>query len=631
MLDTLRNGAKSWIAKLLLSLLILSFVAWGISDVFRQQLTGNEVVTAGKTGVTLTEFRLAYARQLQVLQNQIGQRLTQEQAKAFNVDGQVLQQMIAGAVLDEEARNLNLGLSKDRLAELTGDDPAFKTQSGTFSRAVFDMVLRNVGMRPEDYLRSREKTAVRQQIVEAVSEGTKIPDVYLAATALHDGESRTVDYVAIPASAIPAVDTVDEAALKKFFEDRKDSYKAPEYRKFTYVRLLPDDIADEKSISDADVQADYDKNKQRYTTAETRVIEQLVFADAAAAKAASDKIKSGTPFETIVTEQGKKLADISLGTLKKSDIPDAKIADAAYALAQGVVSDPVDGTFGPVLLRVTGIQPEIVKPFDVVKAEIRKALATAAAANIILDVHDQYEDERGGGASLQEAATKLNLKPVTVESADTSGLANDGKPIAALPEQQALLTAVFDAEEGAENAPLNVNPAGFIWYEVEKVTAERERPLEELRDKVVADWKAAKLNENLAAKADEYKKAIMGGKSLDEIATELKLEKKTRQGVKRGSEDTEFSIDAVQAAFGGALGHVAAVANATGDQQIIMKVTEVFAPAATGADAASPERKNSASAGIADDILEQLVAKLQETYPVTINQAALNASVQAAN
>ena len=62
MLDMLRNGAKSWVAKLLLSVLVLSFAAWGISDVFRTSFVGTSVVTAGDTVVTPVEYRLAYVR-----------------------------------------------------------------------------------------------------------------------------------------------------------------------------------------------------------------------------------------------------------------------------------------------------------------------------------------------------------------------------------------------------------------------------------------------------------------------------------------------------------------------------------------------------------------------------------------
>lgn len=628
MLDTLRNGAKSWIAKLLLSLLVLSFAAWGINDVMQMNFTGNSVLSAGKTDVTATEFRLAYARQLQVAQQQMGARLTAEQAKAIGLDGQVTQQMIAGAVLDEQARVMNLGLSKDRLAALTGEDPAFKGNDGSFSRGQFDAVLRNVGMRPEDYLKSREKIAVRQQVVDAVTDGLPVPKTFYTAMAQHDGENRTVDYLTIPASVIAPITTVDEAALTKFFDERKDSYRAPEYRKFSYVRLLPEDISDPKAVADADVQADYEKNKARYTTPETRAVEQLVFANDAAAKAAKDKIAGGSTFEDIVKSENKTMADVALGTVKKTDLPDPKLADAAFALAAGSISDIIPGPFGPVLLRVTAVTPQTVQPFDSVKEQIRKELALNEAANQVLDVHDAYEDARAGGDSMKAAADKNRLKIVTVEGIDQTSQALDGTSIKDLPEAQNLLPAVFQAEEGTENAPLNAAGAGFIWYEVEKITPARERPLNEVRERVVADWKTATINEKLAAKAEEIRKAVVGGKTLEAAATELGLAVATKRGLKRDAEDTDIGADGVEAAFGGGLGHVAAVANATGDQQTVLKVTEVFEPTDTSESAIPENRKQQLARGLADDLLDQFVARLQENYPVTVNSAALQAAIQ---
>ena len=585
MLDTLRASAQGWVAKILLSLLMLSFLGWGVSGYLGQQYTGNTVMSAGKTKVSVNEYRLAYLRQIQQASNQIGQRITDEQAKLMGLDRQVNQQVSAGVVLDEQARIMNLGLSKDRLAALTGEDPAFKGQNGAFSRTQFDAVLRNVGMRAEDYLKSREKIAVRQQIVEAVTDGLFVPDTYLSAVALHDGENRTIDYVTIPVSAMPAIAAIDEAALKAFYEERKESYKSPEYRKLTYVRLVPADIADAKTVADADIKADYDKNKQRYTTAETRAIEQLVFSNMDAAKAGKAKLTSGARFEDLVTAEKKTLGDVSLGTLKKADVPNANMADAAFALASGAVSDVVEGPFGPVLLRVTAITPEVVQSFDKVKDQIRKDLSLNEAANLILDVHDQYEDARAGGDTMAQAAEKVKLSVVTYEAIDQTGQTVDGKSVTSIPEQSKVLSSAFQAEEGAENAPINAESAGFIWYEVDKVTPARERKLEEVRERVIADWKVATVNKNLAAKAEEIRKAVQGGKSLDTVATELSLTKLTKRGLKRGTDDPELGSDGVEAAFGGGNGYVAAVANAAGDQQTVLKVIEVFAPADTSASA----------------------------------------------
>jgi peptidyl-prolyl cis-trans isomerase D len=587
-------------------------------------------MSAGQTSVSLNEYRLAYLRQIQQASTQFGQRITEEQAKILGIEKQVTQQVSAGAVLDEQARIMNLGLSKNRLAILTSTDPAFIAQNGTFSRSLFDRALQSVGMRPEDYLKSREKIAVRQQIVEAVTDGLVVPETYLSALALHNGENRTVDYITIPPNSVPAITTVDEAALKTFYEERKDSYKAPEYRQINYVRLLPEDIADVKAISDVDVKADYDKNIARYTTPETRALEQLVFANKEAAVAAKAKLATGTTFDELITTEKKTPADVSLGVVKKSDVPDTKIADAAFALAANGVSDIVDGTFGPVLLRVTNITLAVVQPYDSVKEQIRKEIAINEAANVILEVHDQYEDARAGGDSMAKAAEKVKLTVTGYDAIDQSGQTADGKSVTSIPEQQNVLNAAFAAKEGAENAPLNAASVGFIWYEVGKITPARDRPLDEIRERVVADWKVATANKNLAAKAEELRKAVEGGKTLDQVATELSLTKLTKRGIKRAVDDPEIGVSGVEAAFSGPNGFVAAVANAAGDQQTLLKVTEVFAPADTSAAAIDPAQKKALEGGLADDLLEQLVAKLQENYPVTINSAAI-AVAQRAN
>lgn len=90
MLDLLRNAAGTWVAKILLLMLVVSFAVWGISGQMMGGMGGNAVITAGSTKVTAVEYRLAYDRQLSVLSQQFGTRITREQAAAFGIDQQVL-------------------------------------------------------------------------------------------------------------------------------------------------------------------------------------------------------------------------------------------------------------------------------------------------------------------------------------------------------------------------------------------------------------------------------------------------------------------------------------------------------------------------------------------------------------
>ena len=122
MLNSLRNAARSWVAKLLLLVLAASFGIWGISH----SLIGsnsNTVLTVGDQQISSEEFRLAYQRQVANIGRQFGAPLTAEQARAFGVENEVFAQLAAGAALDQLSDDMNLGLSEDKLGILISEDP----------------------------------------------------------------------------------------------------------------------------------------------------------------------------------------------------------------------------------------------------------------------------------------------------------------------------------------------------------------------------------------------------------------------------------------------------------------------------------------------------------------------------
>lgn len=626
MLDSLRKASGTWVAKLLLLLLVGSFAVWGISGSITGG-TGNSVLSAGNSSVSINEYRLAYDRQLNAISQQAGTRLTREQAQAFGLDQQVISQLTAGVVLDEQARQMNLGLSKDRIATLTADDPAFKDAAGNFDREQFQRVLQSAGMRPEDYIRNREQVAIRQQVVEAVGDGVSAPEAMLKAFAFYRGETRTVSYVTLPESAAGAAPAPTDTELKTFFEENKAEYRAPEYRKISYLRLEADDIANTSAISTEDARADYDKRIDRYTTPEKRTVEQLVFASEDAAKAARAKLDAGTAFEDVVKAEGKTMDDVKLGELTKDQMPDKAVGDAAFALQANQVSPVVKGTFGSVLVRVTAVAPQVVRGFAEVEAEIKKEMALNEAKQQLFDVHDGVEDMLGGGAQLSEAAKKYGLKVVTIEAIDQTARKPDGSVVSDIPESNALLDAAFQTQEGVENLPVNLGSGGYVWYVVEGITPARDRPLEEVRDKAVADWTAEKSAGLLSAKAEELRKRLAGGTPLETIATETDQTVQVKRGLKRDGEDPDFGNTGISAVFAGPKGHTGVTEAPGGKAQILFRVDETAEPmdVATGV---APNEKNALSRTISDDLLDQYVTRLQGTHPVIINERAMQSALQ---
>ncbi|MFJ7354018.1 SurA N-terminal domain-containing protein [Phyllobacterium sp. NPDC097923] len=624
MLDSLRDVAQTWVAKLLLALLGVSFVGWGVSNTILSAVGNGSAISAGSSKVSPVEYRLAYDRQLAALQQRFGQRFTREQADAIGVSNQVQAQLVAGVVLDEEARKMSLGLSKDRLAQLAAEDPAFQGPDGRFNPGQFDLVLRNAGMTPQGYLDSRSKIARRQQIVEAVADGITVPDTLLKAVATYKGESRTIDYVSMPKSFITDIPAPSDADLKTYFDANKEAYAAPQYRKITYVKLEPKDIADQASVSPEEIKAEYDKNIARYTSPETRTIEQLTFANADAAKAAHDRLAAGTSFDDEVKAEGKTMNDVRLGTFQRNALPDQTIADAIFKLQAGNVSDVITGAFGPVIVRATAAAPQVIKPLSEVEKDIRETIALSLAASSVMSVHDAYENARADGATMADAAAKQNLKVVTIDAVDQSGRGPDDKEIPGIPFGENLLAAAFLADQGFDNEPLNIGPNSFLWYDVTGITPARDRTLDEVKARVTDNWRTAELEKRLNEKAEEVRKRVASGTSLDDIAAEFKFTKETKRGITRQSKDTDLGVGGVASVFDGPNGLVGVTESAADQSKLIFKVTESIEPLNVGPDSLTKAEKDTFTSRLSDDLLDQLVMQLQTVYPVTINKTVIN-------
>jgi len=119
-----------------MGVLIVSFGIWGIGDIFRG-FGQSTLAKVGRTEISTEQFRQIFNERLQQIGRQFGRPLTMDQARAIGFDRQVLQQTLAEAALDEEARRLGLGQSPEETMRLIFSDPSFKGVNGAFDPARF--------------------------------------------------------------------------------------------------------------------------------------------------------------------------------------------------------------------------------------------------------------------------------------------------------------------------------------------------------------------------------------------------------------------------------------------------------------------------------------------------------------
>ena len=628
----MRKASSNWVGKTIMAIvmgvLIISFGIWGIADIFKG-FGQSTVAKVGGTEISLNEFRQIYTDRLQQISRQFGRPLTPDQARAFGLDRQVLQQTIAEAALDEEARRLGLGQSDEQIRQFIMSDPNFKGVSGSFDPNRFQAVIRNFGYTEQRYVSEQRKVSLRRQITGTIGAGLEPPKAMLDVLTRFQNEQRAIEFVKLDAAQAGTIDAPSPEALAAYFEDHKVQFRAPEYRKIAFVAITPEEIGKWETVSDEDARKIFEERKDRLSTPEKREVSQIVFPDAGEAQAARARITSGTSFDDIANERKLSPADVNLGLVAKSAILDPAVGDAAFSLPAGEVSQPVQGRFGIALVKVGKIEPGVTPSYESLAPQVKNEIATERARAKVAELRDKMEDERGGGSSVIDAAQKLGLTAVTVDAVDRSGRGPNGQPIANIPQGLDVVSQAFNTDVGVDNDSISFK-GGYVWYDVLAITPSRDRNLDEVRDQVEARWRQDQIAAKLKAKATEMvQKLEQGGKLADEAAA-VGAKVETAPGIKRDDQPAGVPANVVSAAFRTAKDGVGQTPVSGGSEVIVFRVTDIVDPAVDAASDAVKKLKDSIDRALTDEQVASYVNKLQTDIGTTINQAAF-AQVTGAN
>ena len=628
----MRKASSNWLGKIIMAtvmgVLIVSFGVWGIADIFRG-FGQSTLAKIGRTEISAEQFRQIYTDKLQQLGRQFGRPLTMDQARAFGLDRQVLQQTIAEAALDEEARRMGLGQSEAETMRMIYNDPNFKGLGGTFEPARFQSVIRQFGYSEQRYLAEQRRVGLRRQIAGTLSAGLEPPKLLVDALTRFQNEQRSIDYIKLDAAQAGTIDAPSPETLAAYFDDHKTQFRAPEYRKLSFVAITPEEIGKWSEVSDDDARKAFDLRRDKLGTPERREVSQMVFPTVEDALAARGRMTSGMSFDDLAKERNLNLSDVDLGMIAKSAIIDPAIADAAFSLPSGEISQPLQGRFGVALVKIGKIEPGVTPSYESIAANVKKEIATERARAKVAELHNKMEDERGGGASVVEAAQKLGLTATTIDAADRSGRLPNGQPVTNVPRGLDVVSQAFNSDVGVDNDPIQFG-GGYVWYDVLGITPSRERTLDEVKDQVDARWREDQVSSKLRSRATEMVKKIENGGNLAEEAASMGSKVETAAGFRRDASPAGVPASAITAAFRTAKDGVGQTSGAGGNEWILFRVTDVSVPPADIASDDVKKLKETLQRGLSDEQLAQYVTKIEAEIGTSINQAAF-AQVTGAN
>ena len=573
MLSATRQFAKSWVAAVLIGLLVVSFAIFGVNDAFQGNYT-NDVVKAGSRHVSGPDFRREFDNFRKGAEEQAKRPITIEEAVEAGLDRRLMEEIATRESFGEMLRKIGIHPS-DRLMESElRKIPAFFDQvSGAFDKALYQQRLSENGLTP-----ARFETLLRDQIAEshtaaAMVNGLRVPRAYGALTAIYEMEARDVGYFMIDPRSVAQPAQPTDAQLQAFMKENADRMTLPEFRVLTVVAFTPAQVGEVK-VDPAEVQKRFDFRKDTLSRPETRTLIQIPAKDAAAAQAIAARLTKGEDPAAIAKSTGVEA--INYADKPQSAIADKRVGAAAFALKESQVS-VIQGDLGMAVVKVAKVTPGQVVTIDQVRPQIEAEVRKDAAAEKVYALSQAYEDARADGANLVEAAKKAGVPTFTIGPVTQQGQGQQGQPVAGLTPK--MLELAYSLPAGGESEVQDAGEGQYFAIRVERVIPKALPPLAEVKPQLTRFWMMRELVKTMQARADELAARVRKGESLDAVAASAgaKVVHVTNLDRQNAAQSTALSRDALGKAFSGKQGDVF-TAEGTQFGLIVGKLEAVRAP-----------------------------------------------------
>ena len=509
MLQSIRDGSRSWGAKIIIGVMVAAMALFGVESLFSVFGSDpNEVASVNGEPIMRQQVELEVQRALRSGQ------VPPEQERALRND--MLDQLITQSLLRQYAEDGGFYVSDAQLDQMIVTLPEFHDQDGRFSAEIFRNRLAGAGYTPLSFREELRMDIKRQQL----QQGLAFSDFSLAneeqRLADLQGQQRDFRYVMLDANDAAYEVEVTEEQMQAYYDANQERFERPEQVRVEYVVIDRQAMAEDIAVDESELRAAW---REQNRDANRRVSHIMVTfgsergreeAQQLANEALAD-LSRGESFadtavrfsdDTASAEQGGDLGVISRGFFGDA------FDDAAFALGVGETSQVVemDGAFH--ILQVTELD---APSFE----EQRDRLAQEVA---LREVNDDFNrqvqrliDESFAADDLQSVADDLGL---TLNESDW--LAR-GEGEGALSEP-GVLDEAFSAdvlEEGYNSEVIELDNDRRLVLRVAEHRDATVPPLDEVRDEVEQAVAAQQRQEALQEQAAELIALLRAGDAVE--------------------------------------------------------------------------------------------------------------------
>ncbi|PAA99718.1 peptidylprolyl isomerase [Serratia fonticola] len=546
MMDNLRAAANHVVLKIILGLIILSFLLTGV--VSYQGSAGDYAAKVNGQVIERAQLEQAFQSERSRMQQELGDRFS---AMAGNegymqqMRQQVLSQLIDKSLLDQYAKTLGLSASDDQVKEAIRQESYFQTD-GKFDNAKYLDLITRSGFSADQYAQYTRQRLINQQLIQGFGGSDIVPPSEAQSMVALVLQERDVRLATIDLNAMMVKQTVTDEELKAFFEQNKNSFIAPEKVKVSFIPLDAAALQDTVTVTEADISAYYDGHQSSFGQPERKKFSVIQLKTEADAKAVLEELKNGGDFAALAKEKSTDIISRRTGGEMDWMEPDTTADELKQAnlTEKGQLSGVVKSSVGYLIVRLDDIKPALVKPLS----EVHDAIAKQLKQEKAVDAYYALQQKVSEAATSDNESLASAEEAAGIKAANTEWFTRDSVPAALnfKPVVQAIFDGSLIGENGAPGSNSDVITVDGDRAFVVRVVAHQPEgiePFDKVKDRVTAMVKHNKALQEAKLQGEKLLVELKQGKG-DEAMKAAGLSFGSVQKMARAPEDSQL-VEAV--------------------------------------------------------------------------------------
>jgi len=405
MFDLIHENKK--VVQIVLALIILPFALWGVNSYDKSGHSADVVATVNGTKITQQELENALRLQQDRMRKQLGANFDAAMFDNPEMKRAVLESLVSQRLLVERAKSEGLVVPDDHVAQVIGGIEAFQ-DGGKFDKKRYEAVLTNQNLSPLMFEARLRDELLGQQMQDAYAQNGFSANRVADNVIRLNEQQRIVRVSQVLFQPYMAQAKVDEAALRKYYEQNPIEFHVQEQAKVEYVTLSADNLLAKVAVDKDDVRKFYDEHQGDFGTQEERQAAHILIAvKAGASQAEQDATKARA--EQLLEQARKNPEKFAELARKNSQDPGSAVnggdlgffgrgmmvkpfEDAAFALKIGEISGLVKSDFGYHIIKLVAVKASRVLPFDEAREGIANKLRQQKSSDMFADLAEKFSN-----------------------------------------------------------------------------------------------------------------------------------------------------------------------------------------------------------------------------------------------